>query len=360
MGSLYAMRGLFEKSKAEYEAALKADASDETAISGLVRLALQENELGQAEKLLRTGERSGAAKSRLDLDWAALFIASGDLTQARIRLERICDSPDASPAAIAMLATVMLEQGELVPVEHKLLPKLISKVGSTNDYFVQILRARLFQLKKGENALENARACYLRALAIRPDVQPLLRTVLNLDVALKDKKQTLVHAFMLLRTAPSDPYANFVLGSIRLTDGEFGEAEDYLRVSCAKGKDSSSEALNNFAQVLLRLKRLDEAETYARFAVEKKERYETLSTLCSVLIRKNRLKEAEEALKKAWSLESGDTRLYLAETALALARNDLSTARRALGAIGEERKTFTAAEQAEYDELEAELKRRSK
>lgn len=360
MASLYAMRGQFSKSKTEYEAALRANASDETAISGLVHLALQENDLGRAEDLLRTGEKSGAVKSRLELDWAALFIASGDLSQARIRLERICDQPNASPASIAMLATVMLEQGELVPVEHKILPKLIAKVGTQNNYFVQIVHGKLLQLKKGEHSLENARACYLRALALRPDVQPLLRTVLNLDVALKDRKQTLVHAFTLRRIAPSDPYVNFLLGSIRLEEGEFGEAEDYLRVSCAAGKDSSIEALNNFAQVLLRLKRLDEAEKYARFAVAKKERYETLSTLCSVLIQRKKLKEAEDALKKAWSLETRDIRLYMPETALALARDDLSTARKALAAIGGERNSFSLAEQAEYRELEEELKRRSK
>lgn len=360
MASLYAMRGQFAKSKAEYEAALKSKASDETAISGLVRLALQENDLERAEDLLRTGERSGAVKSRLELDWVALFIASGDLSQARIRLERVCDQPNASPAAIAMLATVMLEQGELVPVEHKVLPKLIAKVGAANNYFVQIIQGKLFELKKGEHAQEDARSCYLRALALRPDVQPLLQTVLRLDVALKDKKQTLIHAFMLRRAAPSDPYANFLLGSIRMAEGEFGEAEDYLRVSCAKGAEASHEALNNLAQVLLRLKRFDEAEKYARFAVAKKERYESLSTLCSVLVRRNKLTEAEAALKKAWSLESGDTRLYMVETALALARNDFETARKALAAIGDERKSFTDAEQAEYRELEEELKRRTK
>lgn len=360
MASLYAMRGQFAKSKVEYEAALKANASDETAISGLVHLALQENDLGRAEDLLRTGEKSGAVKSRLELDWAALFIASGDLSQARIRLERVCDQPNASPASIAMLATVMLEQGEVIPVEHKILPKLIAKVGAQNNYFVQIVHGKLFQLKKGEHSLEDARACYLRALALRPDVHPLLRTVLSLDVALKDRKQTLVHALTLRRAAPSDPYVNFLLGSIRLEEGEFGEAEDYLRVSCAAGKDASLEALNNFAQVLLRLKRLDEAEKYARFAVAKKERYETLSTLCSVLIQRKKLKEAEDALKKAWSLESGDIRLYLAETALALARNDLSTARKALAAIGDEHTSFTLAEQSEYRELQEEVKRRSK
>ncbi len=341
MASVYEMRGDFTQSAEEYRKTILSDPKNTFAISGLVRMALQQNVVEDARKVLETGEAAGAPKRLLRQDWAALYLASGDLPRARVLLQELGDEPGASPMTLAMLAMVMLEQQDAAAVETKILPKLAKAADGKDSYFAQVVQGRVWQTK-GKAGYKNARLCYQRAALLRPDVQALQEVMLMLDVSLEDQGAAEVHALAILRQRSDNPYANFIMGSIRLEQGQYGDAETYLRRSVS-GSAPTLAALNNYAQVLCRIRKLDEAETVARKATEREPgRYEGWATLAFVLAEKENAEGASGALAKARAVSSADKRLFLVEALIAVKRGDAEGAEKAVGSVGAENKLSTA------------------
>lgn len=356
MASVYEMRGDFAQSAAEYRKTLKHDPKNVFAISGLARLALQQSVVEDARKILESGEAAGAPKRVLRQDWAALYLVAGDLPRARVMLQEIAEEPDASPMSLSMLAMVMLEQQDVGAVESKVLPRLAKASKGKDTYFVQVVQGRVWQSKGTKEGFKNARLCFQRAAMIRPDVQALQDVLLMLDVALEDQKAAEAHALTILRQRPGHPYANFLMGSVRLEQGQFGDAEAYLRRSTA-GEAPSLAALNNFAQVLCRIRKLDEAEKVARRATElSPDRYEAWSTRAFVLAEKGDLDGAAQAQAKARTFKPDDLRLFLVDARIAVKRGDAESAERALALVGDEA-TLSVAEKRETALLREEIAR---
>ena len=354
MASLNEMRGDYVRSAEDYRKTLKHDPKNTFAISGLVRLALQQS-VGEAQKILRDSERAGVTPRLLRQDWAAVFLVSGDLPQARVLLQDMGDEASASPMTLAMLAMVMIEQNEVASVERTVLPRLAKLAEGKDAYFVQVVQGRVWQ-SKGQEGYRNARLCYQRAAALRPDVRALLDVILVLDVSLGDQKAAEAHALSILRQSPGHPYANYIIGSIRLEHGQYGDAETYLACS-ARAAEPTLAALNNYAQVLCRILKLDEAETVARRAVScAPDRYEAWSTLAFVLASKSRWDEAAEALSKASARNAADTRLQLVDARIALGRGNRVAAEKALAAVAE-LKALSVADQRELKSLQEALGR---
>jgi tetratricopeptide (TPR) repeat protein len=354
MASLYEMRGDFTKSAQEYQKTLENDPKNTFAISGLVRLALQQS-VGEAQKILRAGEAAGVTPRLLRQDWAAVYLVSGDLPQARVLLQDMGDEANASPMTLAMLAMVMLEQNEVASVETAVLPRLVKAAEGKDAYFVQVVQGRIWQ-SKGKEGHRNARLCYQRAAALRPDVQALTDVILMLDVSLGDQKAAEAHALSVLRQRPDHPYANFVIGSIRLEQGQYGNAETHL-ARCAAAAEPTLAALNNYAQVLCRIRKLEEAESVARRAVARaSDRYEAWSTLAFVLASRDRLDEASEAQAKARVLNASDARLLLVDGLIAVRRGNREAAEKALAAVAGA-KGLSMADQRELASLREALSR---
>jgi len=332
MASVYEMRGDSKQSEAEYKKTIERDPKNTFAISGLVRLALQQSVVGEAQKVLEAGAFAGVSQRLLRQDWAAVHLVSGDLPRARVILQELGDEPNASAMTLAMLAMVMIEQHDTSSVETTLLPRLAKVTEGKGAYFVQVIQGRIWQ-SKGKSGNRNARLCYQRAAALRPDVQALQDVILMLDVALEEQKAAEAHALSLLRQRPGHPFANFVLGSIRLEQGQYGEAEKHLRRS-ANAAEPTLAALNNFAQVLCRIRKLDEAETVSRKAVSQApSRYEAWSTMAFVLATRDRLDEASTALAKAFELNSEDPRLRLVDGLIAVKRGQRAAAEKAIATV---------------------------
>jgi len=350
MASIYEMRGDFTKSASEYRKTLKHDPQNAYAISGLARLALQQSVVGDARKILEEGEAAGAPKRLLRQDWAAIYLVSGDLPRARVLLQEIAEEPEASPMALSMLAMVMLEQQDIGAVETKVLPRLSNAAKGKDSYFVQVVQGRVWQSKGTPEGFKNARLCFHRASLIRPDVQALQEVLLTLDVALEDQRAAEAHALTILRQRQDHPYANFIMGSIRLEQGQFGDAESYLRRSTA-GASPTLAALNNFAQVLCRIRKLDEAESVARRATERAtDRYEAWSTLAFVLAEKGDEDGAAQALERARSFKPNDLRLFMVDARIAIKRGDAAAAERALALLREDT-PLSVAEKRELEDL---------
>ncbi|MEI8243815.1 MAG: tetratricopeptide repeat protein, partial [bacterium] len=356
MAALHEMRGDLAQGTAGYRKILADDPRNTAAISGLVRLSLRQNVLDEARKVLEDGERAGASKRLLRQNWAALHLVSGDLPRARIILQELADEPDAPPMTLAMLAMVMIEQNEAKAVETAILPKLAKAVGSGHDlYFSLVVQGRIWQ-SKGKPGYKNAQLCFQRAAAIRPDVPALREVILMLDAAMENQAAAEAHALVLLRQTPDHPFANFIIGSIRLEQGQYADAELYLRRSAAAPKPTHA-TLNNLAQTLCRSRKLEEAERIARLATANEpERYEGWSTLAYVLATAGKLGEATVSLTKAHLLGRDDARIYLVDALLAVKCSDPAAAAKALASAGPE-STLGLSERRDLAYLKAEIAR---
>ena len=336
MAAVYEMKGDTDKSRNYYEELIAADPRNAVALSGLVRLSLRDGGIEEARKILEQGVENGASARNLRKDWAALYLMAGDISMARTTLQAMADEPEADSMTIAMLAMVMIEQGEFAVVESKVLPRLVKKEKTADNYFVLVIEGRIYQMK-GPKWFSKARKKFQRAFALRPDVAALRDIIFRLDVAMEDRLAAEAHAVEILRINPDHPAANFFMGSVALEEGDYGRAEGYLK-RAADAPEPSVDALNNYAQLLCRIKRTDLAVRIARRAVAlAPERYEVWSTLSYILLDTGDLAEASQALVKASSLNKTDKRLFIIDGLIALKRGDVVSVKRAVDAVkGEE------------------------
>jgi uncharacterized protein HemY len=182
--------------------------------------------------------------------------------------------------------------------------------------------------------------------------------ILQIDIMLNDEERAELHARQILRTHRDHALANYVMGSLRLGKMQYGEAEDYLRRSVEAS--ATPAALNDLAEVLRRNRKLDEAETYARQAIQKNEKlYVAWETLGSILMEKGQLTEAEQALEKSLSLYDDDYRVKLSMARLQLRKGDLMRAREYLALVRRNQATLPAYDQRELTRMTEEINRRS-
>jgi tetratricopeptide (TPR) repeat protein len=355
MAAVHEMHGDREKSAAVYRETIRTDPKNTTAISGLVRLALQESVVDGARKILEDGENAGASKRLLRQDWAAVYLVAGDLPRARVVLQELADEPNANPMSLAMLAMVMIEQKDVASVEAAVLPKLVKAASGNDSYFSQVVQGQIWQ-HKGKAFYANALVCFQRAALFRPDVQALQDVILMLVVSMEDQRAAEARALTILRQRPDHPFANFIIGSIRLEQGQYGDAETYLRLSTA-GATPTLAALNNYAQVLCRLRKLGDAERAARRATEiAPDRYEGWSTLALILATGDKLDDAAAALARSRALNTTDSRLSLVDGVIAVKRGDLAAAEKALADVGSET-ALSVADNRELQNLTVEVAR---
>jgi len=227
-----------------------------------------------------------------------------------------------------MLAMVQIQQNETEEIEKVVLPKMENIAGTADNYFIQITRAQLW-MKKGSDtgAKKPAREAFIRASMLRPDIPGVKDMILQLDIAMNDQAAAELHARQVLRTNRKHALANYVMGSLRLQEGAYGEAEDFLRRSVETAP--SAAALNDLAEVLHRIRKFDEAEKCAREAIKlSPELYVAWETLGSVLLESNKdLNEAERAVRKAMDLYKDDLRIQITLARIQLKKGEIELAR---------------------------------
>jgi tetratricopeptide (TPR) repeat protein len=353
LASVQAIASDFEASRKTYEKLLAANAQDTVAISGLSWLMLRQGNLREAYAWLMTGESSGISKQDMRVEWAVYYLASGDLQNARLLMEDPSVTKE-KPTLLALLGLIMVEQNDLDNVEKVVLPRLLKvmKNNSSDVYYAQILQGRLLQAR-GIAYYEQARACYLRALSYRPDVESLEEFVLGLDAALGDASSAEIHAVRILRKKPANVRANFILGTLRLDKGYYTDAELYLALSIA-GEKASAASLNNYAEAAARAKMFDKAEAAARRLVKQDEgNYKAWALFADVLARAGKEDEAEKMLAHARSIKADDPKLAFIDARLALLRKQKEKALQALALL--EKETLSTIEKRDLEELKKEL-----
>ena len=126
--------------------------------------------------------------------------------------------------------------------------------------------------------------------------------LIAIDLALGDMKNAEQDAIEVLKLDRHEPTANATLGSLAGSRGDYERSERYLRRAIATGR-ASIVAKNDYAYVLMKLGRLDEAEPFAREAMKSYgEAWQIRETLAAILIRKGKVEEGERELQQAEEL----------------------------------------------------------
>lgn len=355
LAGIYSMSNEKIKSANVYKEILKSDPKNRMALVNLTRLALTDGNREEAQKWLALAQKSPSDGKRADLgiEWAALHLISGDIAKARVALQQVVDLQPRNIQAWALLVNVQLLQGEINDVAQITIPKMQNICGTDDNYFIQLSKAQLNvtlfeQLKRelhGKVSLEEltkrcqryvrpAREAYLRAHYLRPSVRGLMDIVLTYDMAMNDRPAANRHAREVLHVNRKHPLANYVLGSLYLSEGAYGEAEEFLRRAIEDPAQATCEAYNDLAEVLFRLRKLTEAERFARLATEKNPKLHIVwETLACILLENNKLAEADAAIEKCSAIPNDDPRRLITLAAIAHRKGDKDRARMALNQV---------------------------
>ena len=320
----------------------------------LLRMNILEGNFAEARRLLEQAEAS-AGQDEMAYERALYLASAGDAVGSRIALERFLERAPKHLDALAMLATLQLQAGEFEPLRAATLPKLITAAGTEDNYFVQIV---LGQLAEREGALPKARAAYLRALALRPEVYALRDTVLTLDIRLNDRASAEQHARKFLYQDRAHPLSNYVMGSLALAEGELKRAESYLLAATAPDAEHPlPEAFNDLAETGRRLGKWAAALSAAQRACELAPKLAVArETAAAALLELGRLAEAKALLDEAFALEAEQTpgkapdpRFLITRARLHLAAGETELARAALAQAKGDYATLDRGAQAEFD-----------
>lgn len=351
IAAIYADSADTARSREIYEENLSKDASDRTALMGLARLSIREGDIDEARSYVSRAAEAAAASSDSDgIEFVLLNLLNNDLDAARVSMQRITDTHPRSLQGWALLAGILLQQFDtskdpaekarlMEELDNIILPKMEQMATSPRDYYVQITRGMVL-LRKGPDRLKEARDALVTASIANPAAAETGEMILSADIELDDKEGAERHARAVLRRNREDRLACYVMGSLRLRDGNYSEAEVFLRKSCQHPRPLAA-AENDLAEVLRRQQRYEEAENFARRAVKRDPNlYVAWETLASTLLGANKnLAEAEECIKKAIELSKTktkageDLRMQITFARVLLAQGDSGKRNQALGII---------------------------
>ncbi len=369
MAGLYAEGGEKERSREMYHEILKKDAANYDALMGLWKLSIMDGATDEARSYLKKAEKAKTREGVARLEVPLQYMMDNNLDEAHEALKQIGfqqPSPQAARVVWALDAGVMLmladkaknsteKQRILAEVENGILPKMEQLSDSPRDFHVQMTRAFVL-MRKGDDpeTVKQARAALEVAWQSRPTVA-VGGMVLDMDRRLEDRESAERHAKQILRQDETHTFANWVMGSIRMSEEKLPEAERYMRAS-AGGKHPYAPAQNDLADILRRRGNLVEAEEFARAATKTApDLYVVWETLASTLLdRGKNLEEAESCILKALELPEGktDLRMQLTLARVQLAKKNFVEARKTLRALGKRREELpTDRDKATLDEL---------
>lgn len=367
MAAFYASGNQSQKSREIYQQVLAGDADNHDALMGLARLSMQKGALDEAKGFLQKAVKSATNKETSGFDWALLHLMNNDLASARLALQKVTDLQPKSLQAWSLLAGVLLQQIDqekdesakkkiLAELDDVILPKMETIADSPRDYYVQMTRA-LVLMRKGKTFQKQARDALVTASMSRPDVNVVGDMILNLDISMDDGENAEKHARQILRQDRHNKLANYVMGSLRLKEGDYMTAETFLRLSVEAEKPIAA-AQNDLAEVLRRLQRFDEAEKFARAAVKTApDLYVAWETLGSSLLDQNKdLDDAEKFVKKAIELAKTknnieDLRMQITLARVQIAKGDMGRARGTLRTLRNRQSELSRYDAGELDKL---------
>ncbi len=364
MAAIYASGNQLKKSREVYERVLATDSRNREALMGMARIALQSGAEAEARSYLEKASKAAGGDAP-GIEMAMLMLMNNDLDRARMEMQKVTDMHPKNLQAWSLLAGVLMQQADrakddaskakvMDELENTILPKMEALSSDPRDYFVQMTRGLVY-MRKGPGFRKKARDALVIASMSRPDVAVAGDMILGLDIELDDGEAAERHARMVLRRDRHNRLANYVMGSLRLKEGDYSTAETFLRLSI-DGEKPMAAALNDMAEVLRRLQRYGEAESFARKSVAAQPNlYVAWETLGSSLLDQNKnLDEAEKCVEKAIRLAKAelkveDIRMQITLARVQIAKGSLDKARTTLRQL---RKRLSELSNYDRDQLE--------
>lgn len=373
MASIYADSSDLEKSRELYESVLEKDPDNHDALFGMMRIALLQGDNAKAVKYLELVDNISGDDPRANTERAMLAMLKGQIDKAKDLLMKATDNDPTNLRVWNFLANVVAQQFDsaqnerqrtafLKELEEIILPAMEKQATNPSDYFVQTVRAMVL-IRKGDS-IENrkdARDALVAAASHNPAAADAGRTsdmILSLDISMNDTEDAARQAQNILRRNPKSPLANYVMGSLALQKGDYIQAEAFLRRSADAPKPVSL-AMNDLAEVLRRSGRMDEAEKYARRAVEATPAlYVAWETLGSILLANGgNLDEAEKCAKKACELsiaqdgKETDVRMLVTLARVQMAKGDTLRAKGTIRKVMSRIDELSDFERNEFEEF---------
>ena len=295
--SVYLRMGDVAKAEAGYLAALKEDAANADALSGLCTLLVGQKRVPEAEKWLKTAQAAGINKEKIFYPLIMVAILKGEKELAAGLLAEATKKDSADLRYWTLQADLLLSQGDTQLVEQTVLPQMQKVLKNKDHFLVHAIRGSLLR-KKGTRYYKEARLSYLEALALNAALPDIWRALLELDMTIKNPAFTETDVRNQLRIDPENALANYLMGSMLLARGKLKESEDFLRRSIEK--KPTCVACNDLAENFRLQKRLPEAEVFARRALELEPGLvQAQDTLACVLLALGRFEEAAQIAGQA-------------------------------------------------------------
>jgi tetratricopeptide (TPR) repeat protein len=278
----------------------------------------------------------------------------GKLPAAERMLRLVVRDTPANLSAWSLLADMLLSRGETAEVARVILPAM-RQADARKTSALPDMTEGLWHLSVTPPRLGDARASFLRALQANPELSEAADQLLIVDRRRGEAASLESDALHVLKLQPRHAGASALMGSLRLSQKRYGDAESYLRQSLSASPTAG--ALNDLAEFLRRAGRLREAEEQARRAVRfAPNLYQAWDTLGCVLLDQGRVEEASDSMRCAMALSPAED----VRPRLTLARLRLREGRREEASAILDRVSLLAGELApqarlEYDSLRQQM-----
>lgn len=357
---------------------IKRNPSNRAALVRLSQLEALDGNVSEAVKCLERALAGVENDPKYAKMLAQKHLLKNELYEAEMVLRRAIDADPNDIQAWALLTHVLIQNVDMIKdasvntnsaakkdkalkeIEENILPKMKSLVKDrpVEEAVYRSTRALVLMRKGGDAHIREARDSFDAVANSGRGSTHTGDMILTLDMQLNDKAHAEARAMRILAANPDDSLANYIMGSISLHRGENNQAEKYLRKSVS-GKRIALLAYNDLAEVLRRLKKFDEAEKYARKAVEiTPNLYVAWETLGSILMDTGKsFEEAEKYIQKACDLSkdeqggAADVRMLISLARVQKARGQMKRAKSTMRMVQSRMNELTDYERREFEEL---------
>ena len=301
----------FANAERQLDLLLDLDDKDHFALLNKARIAIERHNIPDAGLWLDLAKENGVKPAELVWHDAAILILGGKLPEARAMLNTAIPTNPSDIQLWGLLADILLRKNEYPELENRVFPALRSASNKKEHYLMYMVRGYILK-HNGPKDYLTARGAFLRALKLNKNLTAIQEEVLRLDDALGVPAFSEQDAKVVLRQNPEHAFANYLLGTVRLSRGELDKAEDLFKRSLESA--GSAPAFAGLGAVLLAKDSLDSAEKLLRRSLElDRSRLFTWHTLARLLLATGRLDEAARALEPvlAGRPEDLDVRLTL-------------------------------------------------
>jgi tetratricopeptide (TPR) repeat protein len=354
LADVYMVQENEEAAESIFYELLVENPSDPKALLGMARISAKKGDMKKVLEYLKRAEIAKVPKSRIAVETAAAYLATGSIGSARVILEEFVTGNTESAVtpdrvlAWLMLVGVIYGQGDEVGLERCVNNLREGKESRKEPLYLMPFAQGHLALLRGD--MIHARACFDAASSMTPDNARVLELLLRIDVF--ESKQDLAESHLknLLKLDPGNAFANYVRGSLQMMNNDLALAEDSLRRSVER--TPTAEALNDLAWLLQRRGVFLEAEQFANRAVRMNDKLVAAwDTLGVVLMRLGRLDEAAKAFERCIALSADHVDALVHLTELEVTRGNKKKAIELIGMLAGKQDKLSVDSHSDFNRI---------